>query len=369
MIVFISILNQNTLAQNTTTSNTTNTSTATTQPTNYKNYDYKTATTEMNNYKNGVVTEQIKQQQATSLKENAAVHLAAETSQDENQKGSQIYQIAAAACELASGAFMTKYGASCTPKCNEAFLATSIFFAGAAKAASSQADSNSDVAHRSCLTAAQFSTKDSNCGPAPTPFKPSDVITKTFDQNGNCIGSQLDCDNLSKNLPPGTSIKDMMNGLKTITSGKGPYKINPDGSITSKDGKKYTVDNFSNENAMIAAGFSAADAKFAAANLKKIKDSINNDLSAASLLAKKNSGPNSYSDNTGTASNKSGSSPLTPNGSTAKLINDKERSLASAEGLVRDFNGEAIGISNDDIFRMMNRRYKLKASQDNFIAP
>lgn len=354
------MLNKNAWAQNTTSTTTTTTTTP-------SSYDYKTATTEMNNYKNGVITEQIKQQQATSLKENAAVHLAAETSQDENKKGSQIYQIASLGCAGASAAFAAAFAASC-PTCNGSYEALSIGFGVLSQAASSQADSNSDVAHKSCLTAAQFSTKDSSCGPAPTPFKPSDVITKTFDQNGNCIGSQLDCANLSKNLPPGTSIKDMMSGLKTITSGKGPYKINPDGSITSKDGKKYTVDNFANENAMIAAGFSAADAKFAAANLKKIKDSINSDLSAAALLAKKNSGPNSYSDNSGTSANKNGSA-STPNGSASKLINDKERALASAEGLVRDFNGEAIGISNDDIFRMMNRRYKLKTSQDNFIAP
>ena len=40
----------------------------------------------------------------------------------------------------------------------------------------------------------------------------------------------------------------------------------------------------------------------------------------------------------------------------------------AGEGLTRDFNGEAIGSAGDDIFSMMNRRYKMKTAQDSFIS-
>ncbi|MCC2679932.1 MAG: hypothetical protein K0R29_2508, partial [Pseudobdellovibrio sp.] len=45
----------------------------------------------------------------------------------------------------------------------------------------------------------------------------------------------------------------------------------------------------------------------------------------------------------------------------------KDRGIASAEGLAKDFNGELIGVAGDNIWKMMNRRYKLKTAQDSFM--
>jgi hypothetical protein len=63
---------------------------------------------------------------------------------------------------------------------------------------------------------------------------------------------------------------------------------------------------------------------------------------------------------------------VSDNGS-AKGSKDMEgsnkREPATAEGLAKDFNGELIGVAGDDIFKMMNRRYKLKTAQDSFIGP
>lgn len=360
-IIATLVLNQNSVAQTTTT----------TTPTVPANYDYNNAKKELNSVKNDATAQQISQQQSAVLKENASAQLAAETSQDENQKGAGIYQIASAGCELASAAFMATYAASCSAvKCNDKLLYSSIAFGVFGQAASMQADSHSDVAHQSCTTKSKVTAQTTDCGAPPTPFKPGEIITKTFDANGNCIGSPTECENLIKNLPPSTNIKDAMSGLKSLASSSPPFKKNPDGSITTKDGKTYTVENLANENAMIAAGFSPAGAKFASSQLQKMKDSIQNDLNSIALASKqKKSTSDPYSDSSNGGANKTGSG-LLENGAAKNLLGTKdERAIASAEGLVRDFNGESIGISNDDIFKMMNRRYKLKAEQDNFIAP
>lgn len=364
-IIATLVLNQNSVAQTTTTT------TPSTSPTVPANYDYNNAKKELNSVKNAATAQQINQQQSAVIKENASAQLAAETSQDENQKGAGIYQIASAGCELASAAFMAKYAASCSAvKCNDGLLVASVAFGGFAQAASMQADSHSDVAHQSCTTKSRVTAQTTDCGAPPTAFKPGEIITKTFDANGNCIGSPTECENLIKNLPPSTNIKDAMNGLKTFASSSPPFKKNPDGSITTKDGKTYTVENLANENAMIAAGFSPAGAKFASSQLQKMKDSIQNDLNSIALTSKQKKTTNDpYSDSSNGGANKAGSG-LLENGAAKNLLGTQdERAIASAEGLVRDFNGESIGISNDDIFKMMNRRYKLKAEQDNFIAP
>jgi hypothetical protein len=37
-----------------------------------------------------------------------------------------------------------------------------------------------------------------------------------------------------------------------------------------------------------------------------------------------------------------------------------------AAGMSKNYNGEPIGVAADSIFLMMNRRYKVKESQDSF---
>lgn len=41
----------------------------------------------------------------------------------------------------------------------------------------------------------------------------------------------------------------------------------------------------------------------------------------------------------------------------------------SAEGLSRDLHGDLIGVARDDIFKMINRRYKRKSEMNWFYGP
>jgi len=47
---------------------------------------------------------------------------------------------------------------------------------------------------------------------------------------------------------------------------------------------------------------------------------------------------------------------------------DVEDRKPSSEGLAREYNGEMIGVAGDDIFLMMNKRYKIKNDHDTFIS-
>ena len=45
------------------------------------------------------------------------------------------------------------------------------------------------------------------------------------------------------------------------------------------------------------------------------------------------------------------------------------REPASVAGMVKNYNGEMIGVSGDNIFDMMTRRYREKDGKDNFLPP
>ena len=118
----------------------------------------------------------------------------------------------------------------------------------------------------------------------------------------------------------------------------------------------------------MAAGMSAADAKMMAGSLNSMGSAVN----AKDALAKENSKDAAFGENGaggGGASGKGTGVNANGNANGGKDLEGSKRDPASAEGLAKDFNGDMIGVAGDDIFKMMNRRYKLKASQDNFIAP
>ena len=315
---------------------------------------------------------------------------AAESAQNKNKDGSMIYQMASIGCAAYSAMKFAEFASTPCPGtpvipgfCSPPPLITSIAFAALAVLASKQASSHDQVAYNACQAAGQLASDGGNCGGAPPPYNPQSfpsnltgtgpgTIGSIFDQNGKCIGSPSQCQSIISNLPPGTNIKEGIKGLNSfITNGSKAFKVDKDGNIVTKDGKKYNADSFANEKAMMAAGLSAAQAKSLMSDLNRAGAGFN----AAAALAKENSGKGenggAFGEN-GAAGGAGGKgSGITANGgaNSGKDLAGSKRDPASAEGLAKEFNGDMIGVAGDDIFKMMNRRYKLKASQDNFIAP
>jgi hypothetical protein len=311
--------------------------------------------------------------------QNSAQKLMQEAEQ-KNKKGSQKYQAASIACGLASAGFAGAFAASCAgagATCNYYFLAASIAFATFSVLAAKQASSHDSVAHSACQSANKMSTSPANCGVAPSPYPPQSFpstqvagVTGLFDANGKCISTPDKCAGVISSLPPGVNIKDAMKGVSAFASGKVPFKVNADGSITDKKGKKFTAANFASEKDMIAAGLSASEAKSLIGEIKKAE--MSSALSSAKAdLDKANSQDLVSLTDVSTAASGAKANGVSENGNAtgSKDMKSTNREPASAEGLAKGFNGELIGVAGDDIFKMMNRRYKLKSAQDSFIGP
>ena len=319
------------------------------------------------------------QQRLAQQAQLASAKAAAEAADNKNKEGSKIYQLASIGCGIASAGYAVAFAGSCAgagATCQYPLLFKSLAFAALSMLASKQASSHDSVAYNACEVAGKVSAEGGNCGTAPPPYNPQSFpstqaagATSLFTSDGKCIGAQADCDKITTNLPPGVKLTDAIKGLSSFGS-KGLVKVDKDGNLITKDGKKFKPTDFLSEKDMVAAGISASDAKSLSASIAS--SGVGAGLDAKAALSKENKSDGTFGDAGGAAGSGKVNAGSAANGSLkgdGKDIGGGARGPASAEGLAKDFNGELIGVAGDDIFKMMNRRYKLKTAQDNFLAP
>lgn len=129
------------------------------------------------------------------------------------------------------------------------------------------------------------------------------------------------------------------------------------GKFTLPDGKVMGPGDIGSKDAAMAAGVSAGDfdkAMKAAADAEK-------KAGAASKLASGDVGVEG-----------GGGGGLTPPPADSQedaAIRGALREPTSVAGMAKNFNGDMIGVSGDDIFKMMARRYKQMDSKDSFLPP
>lgn len=321
--------------------------------------------------------EAVKQQQDEALKEKQAAELAQQqdleaAARDATAKslaGQQKANESSQIHSMLSAGFAGAFAASCGPgSCSYPLLALSIanaIFSGMSNKAAGQ---YGDMAYETCMTGNQLSN---NGGVDCNNLGGSSSAQNPFDSQGNCKLSKAECDKLLSQLPANLKKSDIKTGMSSFASSKPPFKVNPDGTITGPDGKKYSAANFMTEKDMIAAGISPADAKAMMAKMKALDAANAAELAKNELERLKKLGASGGAGSADSALTGGGKEILiNGNASGGKdLAGSGKRGLASTEGLSREFNGELIGVAGDDIFKMMNRRYKLKTSQDTFIAP
>lgn len=315
----------------------------------------------------------------------------------ENKKGKNTYQKASLACAVISAGAMVVYAASMGT--NKPALYTSIAFGAFSALASMQSKSHAKTAQSACVSSNQISTTQQNCdafvnnpnvtgttttGGTTWPQGSAEVLPLLPD--GTCTGTAEECQTIVDNLPPGTNLRDLATGISGFArNGRDMFSVDPNtGVVTMKDGKKIDPSVFRDAKRMSSElGMSPAAAQSLLADLNKnsVAGTVAGLGSDKKSGSSKDSGISAGSSIGGTAGmtigvqgeNKNGelANPDgnavagTGNGSTEGV----NRGYASAEGLVKDFNGEMIGVAGDDIFKMMNRRYNLKATQDTFIGP
>ncbi|OFZ28588.1 MAG: hypothetical protein A2622_05710 [Bdellovibrionales bacterium RIFCSPHIGHO2_01_FULL_40_29] len=271
------------------------------------------------------------------------------------------------------------YAASCSGGCYTPLLYASIGAGIMGMLSGKQASNHMESAGLACQSYNRIASAGKICGEA-VPFNASDLNNPVFpNEQINPITGQC-----KPNAPATCTVERQrfldrnggnLNALKPGPSGFGgagnQYKFNSDGTVTTKDGKKFSAADFADEKSMIAAGLSPAEAAetFKAlygkngvvAKIGPIKDE---------LIKASNFGSSGANGGGGTMTIKLGEESSNSEDLGIKNMADSnKRKLASDEGLVRNFNGDHIGIANDDIFRMMKRRYNLKTAQDTFISP
>lgn len=134
------------------------------------------------------------------------------------------------------------------------------------------------------------------------------------------------------------------------------------GKITTPDGKSYNSSDFSSKGAMLAAGFSPDVVDKAIKNYQKTASEAEKKVSALAGSGGFEGGGGGSSSVTyvdeevDPAAMGRGAAPVQPN----------ERDPANLAGMQKNYNGEPIGVAADSIFLMMNRRYKVKDTQDAF---
>lgn len=148
-------------------------------------------------------------------------------------------------------------------------------------------------------------------------------------------------------------------------------KLEKDGILNRKNGtinaggKSYKISDFSSPGAMAAAGipkgaidglmsYASAVEKKAAEKMEKLK------LGSMTASTGYEDGGGSGGDS-GSVSD-DGSAPVVAEGAAV----GSGRDPSSLAGMQKNYNGEPIGVAADSIFLMMNRRYKVKESQESF---
>lgn len=181
---------------------------------------------------------------------------------EDQNKTSMLKSLAAAGITAGiSAAFSAKYAASCSTSCQGALLAASIAYSIMSAKNSRQASQNNSSAQAACLAQAKLNaTSVSDCSASSLS---TSLVPSIYDANGNCVAADRTL--CTQNLPDGITIKDVINAKTNDLA----FKINPDGSITTKDGKTYKASDFKDVASLVAAGMSPAEAAAAMAMIGK----------------------------------------------------------------------------------------------------
>lgn len=214
-------------------------------------------------------------------------------------------------------------------------------------------------------------------GDAAVTYQPADITAYIDPTTGQCRKSApAECKSLAKQLPPDCFKK----GGACMAAKPSAMTINPNGTVTGKlNGKTATIglDDLKDQASMIKAGFTPAQAKEFFSGKNNPFDTLKaNGLDVKGDLRnlRKDDFGLSYPSALPSSSGSSSASPKTTNSISSDYVakpaesTSAERDMASVAGEVtKEFKGDQIGLGNEDVFKMINRRYNLKNKQNNFL--
>jgi hypothetical protein len=284
----------------------------------------------------------------------------ANKSASQNGAASTISKVIGAANMAMGASKMSAFAASCSggATCQYSLLAQGILHFAMGAQAFMQAKNHDGAAQQSGLTGVDTSAWNNPFG------DPNSTTTNDDPTKDKALAAVVNAGKFS----------DIKKAL--TTSGINGVRLDPKtGKITdSNTGKTYDSGALGSAQGMADAGFSAGDiaaameasSKAEKAAIKKL--GLTEGIGAATAA-------NGYTDDAGSGGTMSGrAGDMTIDGSGG------HRGLASSgsgvkipsnqiAGLTKNFNGERIGVSAENIFNMMARRYKTKEKQNSFFDP
>lgn len=280
----------------------------------------------------------------------------ANTSQKQNNSSSSLSKVIGVA-NMALGA---TNAAACGSQCYSCCAQAVLFFAMGAMSFK-QASNNAGAAYGSALTGLDTS--------ASNPFGDPNSGKNPLDPN---VDPSKDKD-LAAQVNTG-KFNEIKKAL--ITTGINGVKLDPKTlKITdANSGKTYDANSLGTAAGMAEAGFSGADiaaaleasSKAEKAAMKKL--GLTEGIGAATAANGYQDGGDAGGTLSGKAGdvNNDGASGFGGRGIASTGVKVPSNQIA---GLTKNFNGERIGVSAENIFNMMARRYKTKEKQNSFFDP
>ncbi len=296
--------------------------------------------------------------------------------QKKNEDGMSLYDAASKAL-AGLAAFNYAKAAMCKGTCPEgccpaapAFQALGAAYTLLNGQSNKQSDEHEASAYQACTAYNQLSSTQKSCGPPPS------TTTKYTRPEGCTSINVADCPGVGNDIA-GLNGKQNNSGASSFISPELNKfaEVLPDGSVKTSDGKIFNLSDFKDAKSLMAKGLTAAQAT-ALLDSMNAKDGV---LAKAGLDAKGQLKNLNYAGGGSGDGGGGGTKVVDINAGvdSGKLYKDKLKDLnddeknrkPSSEGLAKEFNGELIGVANDDIFLMMNRRYKRIGDQDTLISP
>lgn len=165
---------------------------------------------------------------------------------------------------------------------------------------------------------------------------------------------------------------DFVSTAAALDAQKDGFSYDPKtGTVTMADGKKLKPSDVSSTGSMQSAGLSQGIIDSASSMEKRIIEGAMKKIDKLGLKAMlASSGEESSGGGGGSGSSSSSNGNADYAGYGAAQTGSGlgvDRDPAQVAGMQKNYNGEPIGVSADSIFKMMNRRYKVKESQSSFL--
>lgn len=269
----------------------------------------------------------------------------------ESGRSTQITQLATAAV---NGYAASRYARICVrSKCRGCWACPLAVMAGSAAAQLARASGGSGVA-----------------GMAMSAYDPATGAGLQTDEYGNPTGGTMTGEaNAEGRLPDGTTAQSVAQTVSRVRSEleNSGVQLSPDGkTMTTPDGRKFdlTKGGDGSEKGLLDMGLLSDEASLAAATSKQIGAAAAAKYAGAAKMSADGSGGGGMGRGVASESDPSAGAWNSAFGRDPRL---RPRVKPQVSGLTKKLGEDTIGVSGDDIFEMVTRRYKARDGNNQFL--